>query len=251
MPVNFFDTYILSGLQPAYDAEDAITNARRIQPSLTAFPAGGVWAESTVNANAVHTLAANGASAGNFKLQFRGYTTTELAFDSTAAAVAAALNALASVGAGGVVGTGTAVNSTGSILTWSGAAFANQPVELPTIVITVTFVAATLTIVSTTTGSVAGTLVPYIDGQANGQGVAKALNQYLLSTDAAGMITFGAAATGEQFGQTRLTAPVWIRGYFRTDDILQTGNGSIDAAGIADLGKLVSGSSSNGVLRVS
>src|SRR4051812_25992999 len=100
MPVAPVDTYALGGLQSAFNRDASDTLAFRVQPGLTKLPAGAVMSESTVTANAGHTLAANGATAGTFTLTFRGYTTTVLNFNDTAATVAAALNALPSIPGG-------------------------------------------------------------------------------------------------------------------------------------------------------
>lgn len=251
MPVAPAVNFALGGLQPFGTRVDVHEVAVKIQPGITALAAGAVLGECTTSADAVHTIACPSATSGTFKLSFRGYTTSTLNFNSTASAIATALNALPSIGASGVAGTGNAPNnaSSGSVITWSGTLFAKTPVELPTITVVTTFDVA-LTIVSTTVGSQAGYYGPYDDSASNGLQVAKALNKYLLSTDGAGNITFADSAVGEEFKQTRMSAPVYTAGEFRCEDLVQSGQGAIDANGVADLGRIVNGTSAYGILRL-
>jgi hypothetical protein len=81
----------------------------------------------------------------------------------------------------------------------------------------------------------------YANGAVDGSEVAKGILQYDLTTDASGNHTLGGGSQGE----TQQTAPVLMSGYFRTSEM--TG---LDAAGITDLGKLVSGSLADGILCV-
>lgn len=62
---------------------------------------------TATNANEVQTVSITGApTGGTFTLSFKGYTTTPLAWNATAATVDAALEALSSVGTNGVVAGG-------------------------------------------------------------------------------------------------------------------------------------------------
>jgi len=256
MPTTPANTYSLNCLQPAQANRYAQRASVRIQPGLTNLPIGTVLAETTLTQNAVDTLAANGATAGTFRLSFRGQTTTILNYNDTAATVVAALNALQTVGAAGVVGSGTAVNGAGLVLTWSGANYTNLPIELPTITIVTAFVTAQPSIVATTIGSSLGFYGPYLNGAGSGLGIAKCLLEYACSTDNAGNITFGTAPTGEEFGQTRLTAPVYISGTFRIEDIPLTTitgitGGFMDVAPLTTqaptMGRIIQGSIAGGV----
>ncbi|HSW43165.1 MAG TPA: hypothetical protein VLM76_11710 [Patescibacteria group bacterium] len=58
-----------------------------------------------VGTDAVQTLTV-GATSGQYRLTFEGFTTADIAFNANAAAIDAALEALPSVGAGGVAVTG-------------------------------------------------------------------------------------------------------------------------------------------------
>jgi hypothetical protein len=81
----------------------------------------------------------------------------------------------------------------------------------------------------------------YNNANADGSEVAKGIAAYDFTTDASGVVTLGG---GEQ-GERQQTAPVFMSGYFKTSEL--TG---LDAAGVADLGKLVSGTVADGVLCV-
>jgi hypothetical protein len=81
----------------------------------------------------------------------------------------------------------------------------------------------------------------YNNANADGSEVAKGIAAYDFTTDGSGVVTLGG---GEQ-GEKQQTAPVFMSGYFRTSEL--TG---LDAAGVADLGKLVSGTVADGVLCV-
>ena len=238
------DRFDLTGLQPAYANALALTHSGVVNPNLTNVLLGTALAENTLNANAVHTIAANGATGGTFTLTWRGYTTTLLNYNDSAATVAAALNALTSMNGGaGVVGSGTAVNGAGLVLTWSGAGYTNKPTELPVLNIVSAFLTTQPTLVSTTAGARKGALTPYVSGGSNGSGVAVGINTYRFSSDAKGNAVFSDSATaGEEFGQKRLTVPYWIKGAFRIEDLVLTGTNALDATGAAQLGKVIRGS---------
>jgi hypothetical protein len=77
----------------------------------------------------VQTLAASGATAGTFTLTFNGQTTSALAFSATAAQVQTALQALTTVGNGGITATGGPAQTTNIVLTFAGTLLGtgNQP----------------------------------------------------------------------------------------------------------------------------
>lgn len=81
----------------------------------------------------------------------------------------------------------------------------------------------------------------YDDGDATGLEVARGIAAYDFTTDGDGNHIIGG---GEQ-GEKQQTAPVFFCGTFRTTEL--TG---LDAAAVADLGKLISGSVADGVLVV-
>lgn len=80
----------------------------------------------------------------------------------------------------------------------------------------------------------------YADAAADGSQTALCILQYACSTDASSNITI----EGE-WGVTRKEAPVWVAGYFATEDL--TG---LDAAGVVDLGgSVIVGNTTTGILK--
>jgi hypothetical protein len=79
--------------------------------------------------NEVQSLSSNGASAGTYKLSFRGQTTATIAWNAAAAAVQSALEALSTVGTGGLVVTGGPSNTTALTIT-AGGSLAGHPLPL-------------------------------------------------------------------------------------------------------------------------
>jgi hypothetical protein len=90
-----------------------------------------------------------------------------------------------------------------------------------------------------------GTFRAYVTGAADGSQVPKAILKYACATDAAGNITFGGAA-GNAFGlPAEKCAPAYWAGTFRTTDLV-----GLDAGAVTALGRLISGTLANGVLRI-
>jgi hypothetical protein len=92
-----------------------------------------------------------------------------------------------------------------------------------------------------------GKFYPYVDGNADGTQTARCILAYDVQTDAGGLVTLSATAAqaGGEHAQKYRTAEVYTAGYFKTTDL--TG---LDAAGITDMGRLISGALADGVLRV-
>lgn len=80
----------------------------------------------------------------------------------------------------------------------------------------------------------------YVDANSDGTEVARGIAMYDFTTDGSGNVTIGNDQT-----VTYNTAPIYLAGTFRTTEL--TG---LDAAGVADLGKLQGGSVADGVLRM-
>jgi hypothetical protein len=79
----------------------------------------------------------------------------------------------------------------------------------------------------------------------DGSQVPKAILKYACATDAAGNVTFGGAA-GNAFGlPAEKCAPAYWAGTFRTTDLV-----GLDAGAVTALGRLISGTLANGVLRI-
>ena len=89
-----------------------------------------------------------------------------------------------------------------------------------------------------------GVFAPYDNAALDGTEVARLILQYPCRTDASGNIALGDQAAGE-WGQTVKTAPAWKSGTFKTADLV-----GLDAAAVADLGRLVEGALADGKLMV-
>jgi hypothetical protein len=234
----------MKSLEPAINPELAIAQAFRIAPNLTNLPVGAVLEESLTNQNHIWSIA--GTPAGNWNLTFRGFTTAALSSTITGTALLAAINALPSVNGKATAQSGGAIGTAAVLITLGGGDFANSPIELPTANVA-------MTITNNQVGSAAGTWLP----SPTSASVARALNKFALSTDGAGNITFADSAVGEEFHQTRLTAPLYIGGYFRIADLplaAITGitGGFLNAAKSTELGRVIWGSvaSGDGLLKV-
>lgn len=82
-------------------------------PSGTGAPSAGT--------SEVQTLTITGTpTGGTFVLQFKGQRTAAIAYNAAAAAVVSALEALSTIGAGGVTATGGALPGTAVVITFAG-----------------------------------------------------------------------------------------------------------------------------------
>lgn len=86
---------------------------------ITGQPVDTIAAASAVSE--VQTIPAHDAESGTFTLSFGGQTTGDLDWDSTAAEIETALEALSSIGTGNVTATGGPLNTTAVVVTFGGA----------------------------------------------------------------------------------------------------------------------------------
>lgn len=99
----------------------------RGSPSGSGAPANGT--------SEVQTLTITGTpTGGTFKLEFRGQRTATIAFNAAAAAVVTALEALSTIGTGGVTATGTLATPTFEVVITFAGALAARAVPLITVV---------------------------------------------------------------------------------------------------------------------
>jgi hypothetical protein len=80
----------------------------------------------------------------------------------------------------------------------------------------------------------------YVDANSDGTEVARGIAMYDFTTDGSGNVTIANDQT-----VSYNTAPIYLAGTFRTTEL--TG---LDAAGVADLGKLQGGTVADGILRM-
>ena len=108
-------------------AEVTASNASDGKVTLTGDVAGvpfAVTSTSTGDGSAgdeVQSLSLSGASSGNITLSYAGETTASIAYNASAATIITALELLSTVGAGDIVGSGGALNTSAVVLTFSGA----------------------------------------------------------------------------------------------------------------------------------
>lgn len=252
-------TYSANELIPAIYPELARTDNVAIAASQN-IAAGTILGEvGGINATSTITITAS-TSGGSFKLT----TTVAPTLAQTGAINWSATNAtlLANIqtalnaaygttgGAPNVVPTAVSLTAgIGTILLTSQNAFGGRP-------ITWTLQDSTtggtgVTVASTTTGVVNGGSFKARDTTAtDGSQVAKVIAKFDMQTDVNGKVTFSSTSgqAGGPFGQTSDSAPVWITGYFYTQDL--TG---LDATAITQLGHMERGgygSGQGGILRV-
>jgi hypothetical protein len=125
---------------------DFIRGAARIMIAdmTQAFPTAlsdMVYTTTASNASEVQTVTVTGTpTGGTFTMSFKGYTSGAIAYNATAAAVKTALEALATIGTGGVTTTGGPLPGTPVVIT-----FANQlaNMNVPTLTATASFTGGT------------------------------------------------------------------------------------------------------------
>lgn len=234
------DTYTIAGIEPALRPDLAVQDAGVLVTAAakTTYPAGTVLGRITTTADEAQTITINGSpTGGSFTLSFRGETTDAIAHDADAAAIDAALEALSTIGAGNV-----AVTGSGPFTATFGGSLADE--DLPLLVADGSSLTGGSDPAVVIAQSAAGrgpdhAYAPYDDNNSDGTQTAVAILMYDTTVDIDGTVQLGDLAA------TRTDAPVWIGGYFRTEEL--TG---LDANGIADLGRLVKGDLTAGVLRV-
>lgn len=86
---------------------------------------------------------------------------------------------------------------------------------------------------------------PYNDGAGDGRQVARGVLSVACTVDSSGNVSLANSAIGDEYGGTISTAPGYVGGYFRCEDTV-----GLDANAVADLGKLISGTTTSGLLRI-
>lgn len=146
---------------------DGVAGQKILQPGtfiakITSGPdTGKVGVYEPAGTAEVQTLTESGTiTGGTYTLVYDGLTTANIAFNATAAAVQAALEALANVEPGEIVVTGGPVDTTPLTLTFAGGKQGNQP--------QITANVGNLT--GTTPGITAATTTPGVAGSIDGRG---------------------------------------------------------------------------------
>lgn len=243
MASSYTNRYLGTGIVPVFPHE-AKSISVALAPSTT-YAKGTVLGE--IQLNDVYSIATGSQGSGTFTLTFGGVTTATIARNASAATVQAALVAISTVGTGNatvalasgtpgtdavytVTFTGTLGYTTNSALTADFSALATP---------------GNASLTHGVTGQSLGTYKKYSNSNTDGSEVARAICQYDCVTDSSGNITFGSQSGGGEHGETSKDAPVFVRGTFQTSDL--TG---LDSYAVADLGRLIEGVLTNGLLRM-
>lgn len=241
-------TFKQDSLRPKFGIESTIMLAVALMANVV-YARGTILGEVTSDtANAVQTITRSATPvAGTFQLSFGvsvQYQTTVLAFGTTAAQLQAALEALPNIGKGNVT-----VGLAGQVytVTYVGALAGKPQPDLIVVQNSLTSsvpAAVTLTVATTTAGVQKGSFGPYNDALTDGRQVAKAIVVDQLATGPNGAISKSAIAAGNEHRGTDTVVAVAVSGgIWKTSDLV-----GLDANGVADLGRLVQGTVSDGLL---
>lgn len=221
MPTSAILNWTNTGIKPAYDDADARVTSVRLPASIN-YAAGTVLGEQVGN-DAVYSLAITGSpTGGTFTITFGGQTTAAIPYNANALAVQQAIEALSSVGAGGVLCSGGAPPGTAVTVTFSNQ-LGKQVITAPTTTGSLTggsSPAAAFTSVTAGSAGSPGTFAACVYSNTDGSQLPKAILQFQCATDSSGNITFGGAPTGGEFGQTDIVAPAYFSGTFNTTDLV-------------------------------
>lgn len=240
MPLTATRTYAGDGLVPSRDPNDARIESMRLAPGKYAKgTAIGIYTAGSA-ASEVQTVEVTGSpTGGTFRLAFDGKPTAALARNATAAVVQAALEALPNIGTGNVTVT---LASTTYTVTFGGD-LANQ--VLPSLTLFSNNMTGgtspSLTITETTAGRSAGLLAgAYDDAASDGRQVCRGFLKYPVEVATNGTHAVQTSLFGEVVQDGKQSAPVYVAGTFLCSDL--TG---LDANGVADCGRLITGTAFN------
>lgn len=235
-------------LLPLYEPDCAVELPVNLAPN-TSFVRGRVLGQVTTAVNAVQTLTVTGTPTGGSMVvtalhPITGQTLTfTVVYNSSNASAQTAARATA-IGANVTV-TGGALPGTPLVFTFN-TDLASMPVALMTVDASglTGGTSPAASIANTTSGVTANTYANYVDANSDGTQAARCILAVDCVTDGAGNVTLGtvAANAGER-GYTEKYATAYFAGIFLTTEL--TG---LDAAGVADLGRLWSGTAASGVL---
>lgn len=201
------------------------------------YPAGqvlGLVPGTGTAVNDVQTVTITGTpTGGTFTITYGNVTTAAIAYNATAAQVAAAVNL--ALGGTFVTGGGGTLPGTPVTLTFANeAAGMNQPLMTATGALTGGSTPA-VAITHTTPGKPAGGYFKnYDDTASDGSQTARRILKYACTTNLTGNVTYGQLDMTSFGGVANRAVPAYYKGYFRISDLV-----GIDANGVTDLGKLI------------
>lgn len=226
-------------LDPAFHPEDALTIDVPLAASKT-YAKGTVLGQIVGN-DEVQTATITGSpTGGTFTLTFGGQTTSAIAYNAAASAVQTALQALSTVGANNVTVTGSAGGP--YTITFVNALGKADQAQITATASLTGGTTPGVTMATSTAGATGSGLYVKADPAAtDGSDKARVLLMYSVTTDASSNITI----EGE-WGQTYKTAPAYVGGYFRTEDLV--GLTTTDVSNLSAC--LVRGTVTTGLIRI-
>lgn len=237
MPLTASRTYAGEGLIPSRDPNDARIESAKLVPGE--YPKGtavGLYATGAAQ-NEIQTATITGTpTGGTYRLALDGKPTAAIAFDATAAAVKAALEALANVGTDNV---GVSLSGAVYTITFQGA-LANQDIPLLTLYANALTGGSSpsVTLATTQIGRAAGAQWgAYNDALSNGLQVCRGFVRYPTEVGLNGVHAVNSSLFGE-CAEGKRSAPVYVAGTFYAAAANLPG---LDAAGVADVGRLING----------
>jgi hypothetical protein len=224
---------------PLLNADDAMGSIKNVNLSDGTYAAGTILGELRGN-NEVQHIAVD-ATSGTFTITYGAQTTGPIAYNATTAVVQAALEALSSVGQGGILVGGSA---SAYDLTFQGQLGYRNVAQVTTDSTLLVGNTHTATPTTTTAGAAGtpGTFAPYKHGNTDGSQNPSLILQYACVV-ASGVVTIGGTgAVGGEWGQTQKYASAYRQGLFSGADLV-----GLDQNALAsDAFRLVSGTIDNG-----
>jgi len=237
------NTFTYARLEPIWPG-DGRTFAAAFVANQTLKKGTVVGQVNSTAASEQQTIAITGSpTGGTFTLTFGGQTTSALAYNSTAAQVQAALDALSTIGSGSVLATGGTLPGTAIVVSFQNE-LANQP--QPLLISAATLTGGTspaLAVTRTTPGVANGKWGAYSSGNSDGTQTPRGILAIDVATDPAGRTTYGSQPTGGEHGEKYPSAPIYYKGEFRVLDL--TG---LDSNAVSGFARILSGSISDGVI---
>lgn len=239
MPTQATTIFGMTGLQPLYNPQGA--KVTHVNLPVGSYVAGLVLAQvagTGTAVNEVQTLTLTGGpTGGTVTLSFNGQVTAPIAYNASAATIAAALAALPNVGADNVVGGGGPWPAAVTVTFQNLLGGVDQPLIVMAANALTGGATPSMTIAQTTQGKPAGGhYVAYNDAGGGTVAIAKAALQYATTVEPDGRHRWGG---GERPGNAR-SAPAFFSGNFLCADLV-----GLDANAVVDLGRLTHGTAFN------
>lgn len=120
--------------------------------------------------------------------------------------------------------------------------------EATVLIPSVTYLKGTVLGQVTSAGATQGMWKAYTSGASDGSQNPARILQYTTKTDADGNHVLSGTASQFEQGGTEEHTSAYIKGTFRTQELVQSGAGAVDANAVGILGRLLEGSTTSGLL---